>query len=295
MRGRARFPLGRPPWPGTVPRPPVPRRTGVDFDTEWARREPVRVARAALLDVVTRPLVRALAAPTVEGRDRLDALAGPVIFAANHASHVDTPLVLTSLPERFRHRTAVAAAADYFFDKRWKAGFHALTINAIPVERRRPSPQSTRVAASVLERGWNLLIFPEGGRSPDGWARPHEAGTAYLAVRTGVPVVPIHIEGTRRVLRKGGRGLRPSTTTVTFGGPLRAGPGERPRDFARRIEGQIAVLADEARTDFWAARRRAAAGGTPSITGPPSVAWRRAWELHRGRERRGPSAAWPPG
>ncbi|MGH9181610.1 MAG: lysophospholipid acyltransferase family protein, partial [Acidimicrobiales bacterium] len=171
-----------------MPRPPARPRTGVDFATGWARRYPARVARAALLDGVTRPLVHALASPTIDGLDRLESLVAPAIFAANHASHVDTPLVLTALPERFRHRTAVAAAADYFFDKRWKATFHALTINAIPVERRRASPQSTRLSAELLAGGWSLIIFPEGGRSPDGWARVHEAGTAYLAVRNGVPV-----------------------------------------------------------------------------------------------------------
>ncbi|MEO6121619.1 MAG: lysophospholipid acyltransferase family protein [Acidimicrobiales bacterium] len=266
----------------------------MDFDTAWARRYPARLARAALLDGVTRPLVHALASPTVEGLDRLDAMAGPAIFAANHASHDDTPLVLTALPERFRHRVAVAAAADYFFDKRWKGALHALSINAIPMERRRASPQSNRLTSELLAGGWSLIIFPEGGRSPDGWARAHEAGTAYLSVRTGVPVVPIHIEGTRRVLKKGGRGLRPSTTTITFGSPLRPDPAEGTRAFAARIERQIAVLADEARCGFWEARRRSAAGTTPVLTGPPAVAWRRSWELGEGRRRRTTTDRWPP-
>ncbi len=294
MKRRARFSLSAPTWPATVPRPPARRRTGVDFETGWARRYPARLARVALVDGATRPLVRALASPTIEGLDRLDSLKAPAVFAANHASHVDTPLLLTALPDRFRHHIAVAAAADYFFDKRWKGAFHALSINAIPVERRRPSPQSTRLAANLLTGGWSLLIFPEGGRSPDGWARTHEAGTAYLAVRTGVPVVPIHIEGTRRVLKKGGKGMRPSTTTVTFGSPLRPAEGERTRDFATRIERQIAILADEAGRGFWEARRRAASGTTPGLTGPPAPAWRRAWELGEGRRRRAGTRRWPP-
>jgi 1-acyl-sn-glycerol-3-phosphate acyltransferase len=291
---RARFPFAAPSWPAGVPRPAAPRRTGVDFRTDWARRYPARLARAAVLEAVTRPLVHAVASPTIDGLDRLSAMAAPAIFAANHASHVDTPLLLTALPDRFRHRIAVAAAADYFFDKRWKGAFHALSINAIPVERRRASPQSTRLAADLLDDGWSLLIFPEGGRSPDGWARSHEAGTAYLAVRNDVPVVPVHIEGTRRVLKKGGRGLRPSTTTVTFGSPLRPDAAEGAREFAARIERQIAVLADESRCGFWEARRRSAAGTTPALTGPPAGAWRRSWELGEGRRRRGTDRRWPP-
>ncbi len=293
LRPRPPFPYGAPTWPGAVPRPPARRRTGVDYDTAWARRYPVRLARALVLDGVTRPLVQALASPTVHGLDRIDTLAAPAIFAANHASHVDTPLVLTSLPERFRHRTAVAAAADHFFDKRWKGGLWAFTINAIPVERIRVSPQSTRMAAELLADGWSLVIFPEGGRSPDGWGQPHRAGAAHLAVRTGIPLVPIHVEGTRRILRKGGKGIRPSSTHVTFGRPLVARPGEGARQLAARAERDIAVLADEQAHGFWHARQRAARGATPLLTGPPATPWRRAWALGEPPSRRRRTSAWP--
>ena len=267
----------------------------MDYDTAWARRYGVRLARAAVIDGVTRPLVHALAAPTVDGLDRLESLVGPAIFVANHASHVDTPLILVSLPERFRHRCAVAAAADYFFDTRWKGAVNALSINAFPFERNRPSPRSTRLAGDLLIGGWNLLIFPEGGRSPDGWAHPHGAGAAYLAVRHGVAIVPIHIEGTRRILKKGGRGIRPSTTSVTIGQPLGPDTGEGARDFATRIERCIAVLADEQANGFWVARQRAAAGTTPSMTGPDASGWRRTWVLGEGRRRTDRERRWPPG
>jgi 1-acyl-sn-glycerol-3-phosphate acyltransferase len=255
----------------------------------------VRLARALVLDGVTLPLVKAVASPDVDGRDRLESVTGPAIFAANHASHVDTPLVLTSLPERFRHRTLVAAGADYFFDKRWKGALWAFIIGAIPIERVRVSPQSTRLAGEMLRRGWSLVIFPEGGRSVDGWGRAHRAGAAYLALRNGVPVVPVHLRGTRQILGKGRRGIRPSTTTVTFGRPLRAAEGEDARDFAARIEQAIAVLADERASGFWAARRRAAAGATPALVGPVAAPWRRAWALGEGRRpREGEGRRWPP-
>ena len=295
LRPRGRFPFGPPTWPGGVPRPPVERKTGVHYDTRWARRYPARLARALLLDGVTRPVIRGLASPLVEGLDRVESLEAPAIFAANHNSHVDTPLVLTSLPERFRHRTAVAAGADYFFDKRWKGAVWALAINAIPVERVRVSPQSTKLAVSLIERGWSLVIFPEGGRSPDGWGQSHRAGAAYLAVRTGRPVVPVHLSGTRRILKKGAKGVRPSETEVTFGRPLYAEEGESAHDFAVRIERQIAVLADERASGLWTSRLRAAAGATPALTGPPVTGWRRAWALEENRRRAGEEKAWPPG
>src|SRR5213082_772562 len=106
------FPLRAPTWPGTVPRPPAPSRTGLDFDTTWARRPAARVARAAILDLAIRPALHLLASPAVDGRERLDTVESPVIFAANHHSHADTGLLLSLLPERFRRRAVVAAAAD---------------------------------------------------------------------------------------------------------------------------------------------------------------------------------------
>ena len=273
------FPLRAPTWPGTVPRPPAPSRTGVDFDTAWARTPAARLARAALLDLAIRPAVHALASPTVDGRERLDALEAPVIFAANHHSHADTGLLLALLPERFRRKAVVAAAADYFFDRRPKGTFHALTFGAVPMERTKVNRRSAVVATDLLADGWSLVIFPEGGRSPDGWAQEFRGGAAYLSVRSGRPVVPVYIDGTRQMWPKGQRLPRPHKVTVTFGAPISPDPGEDARRLAARLERAVAALADERSTDWWTARRRAAEGTTPAITGPEAAAWRRSWAL----------------
>jgi 1-acyl-sn-glycerol-3-phosphate acyltransferase len=294
MRLKRTFPFAAPTWPTTIERPRPPARTGTAFETNWARRYPTRLARTIVLDTIGRSLVSALASPKIVGTDRLADLQMPVIFAANHASHVDTPLLLTSLPERFRHRTAVGAGADHFFDKRWKGFLWSFAINAIPIERTRVSPQSTRLAQEVLDDGWNLLIFPEGGRSPHGWAQHHRAGGAYLAIRTGVPIVPVHLEGTRRILRKGTGKITPSTTTVTFGKPIFSDASDDPRELAVRVEGEVAVLADEQASDWWSARRRAASGETPSLAGPAAAEWRRFWSLGEGRRPSRPrQPRWP--
>jgi 1-acyl-sn-glycerol-3-phosphate acyltransferase len=235
------FPWRAPTWPGAVPRPPLERSLGADFDTEWARETPARLARAVLLDFAIRPTVRLVASPTVSGLDRLEGLEPPLIFAPNHASHLDTPLLLSSLPERFRHRTAVAGAADYFFDRRVKAVISALALAAIPIDRNAVSRRSLGLAERVLDDGWNLIIFPEGGRTPDGWGHEFKAGAAYLATRRSVPVVPVHVEGSRRVWRKGGS-LRFGSTSVTYGHAIT--PGERlgeARELAVAIEAAVAA------------------------------------------------------
>ena len=292
-----RFPLGKPNWPTSVPRPAVRRRTGVDYETDWARRHSARVARAAIVDNVLRPAIHAVASPTVHGDDRLVGLEAPAIFVANHHSHLDTGLVLTSLPERFRHKAIVAAAADYFFTSRAKGAFSALAIGAIPMERTKVGRRSADLAAELLEEGWNLVMFPEGGRSPDGWGRAFRGGAAYLALRCKRPVVPIYLEGTGRLWKRGkkwpkvagkGEGVH-----LVFGAPMWPTEGEDARRLAARVEREVAALADEWSTDWWTARRRAAAGETPALTGPSGGAWRRAWALDADAASRSGRRAWP--
>jgi 1-acyl-sn-glycerol-3-phosphate acyltransferase len=215
----------------------------------------------------------------VRGDELLSLAEAPVILAANHASHLDTALLISVLPKRLRHSTIVAGAADYFFDRRWKAHVWAFLMAAIPIERQKVNRKSADLAAEMLEGGWNLLIFPEGGRSPDGWMQTFRPGAAYLAVRTGRPVVPVHLDGTFRVIARGGSRIRRSPTTVTFGLPISPGPGEDARSFGRRIEDAVHLLATERTTDWWTARKLAARGVPSAVGGPQGAAWRRSWAL----------------
>ena len=241
VRG-ARFPFAAPSWPTSLERPDPERKVGLDYDHDWSRRYPVRLARAMVMDNLTRPAARLLAPATVRGLEHLGHTDGPVIFAANHASHIDTPLLLTTLPVDFRHRTVVAAASDYFFDRTWKSVLWAFSLAAIPIERTRVNRKSADTAAQLLEDGWNLVIFPEGGRSPDGWTQPFRGGAAYLARRTGRPVVPVYLHGTRHVLPKkpddAGLPARRLRLRGTPGGPAAPLPHRRalrrPHDPRRR-------------------------------------------------------------
>jgi 1-acyl-sn-glycerol-3-phosphate acyltransferase len=288
------FPYRAPSTPRGVEPAPQEKTTGAHYDTSWARRLPARMARAAIVDGPMRLLVSGLAAPDRRGQDRLDSLEGPAIFAANHHSHLDTPLLLTSIPEPWRHKLIVGAAADYFFGTRVTSVLSSLVIGAVPIERSKVSRRSADQAAELVNDGWSLLLFPEGGRSPDGWGQPFRGGAAYLAQKTGRPVVPIHLEGTGRILRKGRSLPRASTTSVTFGRPLTPRDDENATRFAARLEAEVAALADEASSDWYRARLRAHAGESPGLTGPDSGQWRRAWALgdrSRGAKRR--TRRWP--
>lgn len=255
----------------------LPARHSV-FPHDWSRRAPAIAAREVAQRAGLQPLFRSQVRTRVEGLDVLSQLQGPVIFAANHASHLDTPLILLSLPDEWRRRVAVAAAADYFFDTWWRAVGSSLLFNTFPIERRGGSMSAT--PGEVLADGWSLVIFPEGTRSPDGWMRSFQLGAAYLARKHDVPVVPIAHRGTYAAMPRGQGWPSPGRRqlTIRFGEPLRAAPGESVRDFAPRIKDAVATLLDEDRTTWWESRRRAASGRTPDPSGPDVAQWRRVWE-----------------
>ncbi len=280
LRGRMPFPVSRPTWPADVPRSIPKSKLGANFRTEWSRTLIARIARAIITELVTKPGVKIVASPTVTGVDRIAHLRSPVIFAANHASHLDTPLLLTSLPERFRHKTAVGAGADYFFDKAWKAYLWSFLLAAIPIERHKVSRRSSDLALSVIKDGWNLVLFPEGGRTPDGFAREFKGGVAQLALKTDTVVVPVYIGGTYEIYGKNSSRMRPGVSAVNFGHPL-SPSGKDAREFVREIQAAVEHLADEVHSDYWSAQKRRGLGSTPSLQNPQPQSWIADWKRPR--------------
>ncbi len=263
-----------------VPRsaePYVQETESAVFPTAWSRSPSARTVREVAQKGALEPLFRSQVRAHAEGLDVLDRVTGPVIFVANHASHLDTPLILLSLPDEWRRTTAVAAAADYFFDTWWRAVGSAVLFNTFPIERRGGSMAAT--PGQVLADGWNLVVYPEGTRSTDGWLGRFRMGAAWLAVENQVPVIPVAHRGTFAAMPRGqgwpSPGRRP--VTVRFGEPLRPADGESARDFAPRVQDAIAALLDEDQTSWWDARRRVADGTTPDPAGPDVAQWRRVW------------------
>ncbi len=274
-----RFITESPTAPAGIEKRVEPSKTGVHYDTRWARRPLAKAVRQVGVYGFMKPAVRIYAQPKVIGADRLDPLEGPLILAANHHSHADTSVMLATLPSHIRRKLAVVAGADYFFPNQFAAAVSALFIGAIPIERTKLSKLSIENAIAVIETGHNLLIYPEGGRSPDGWSREHRPGAAFVAKRTGAPVVPVYIDGTANVLPKGQNWPTRSRTAVVFGDPLRMETDEDARAFAGRIQDKINELADEFSHGWWESRKRAHANKVDSLQGPEAGAWRRRWAL----------------
>jgi 1-acyl-sn-glycerol-3-phosphate acyltransferase len=249
-----------------------------EFPTDWARSRPARAAREVVLRAGLGPIVRRETTLRIEGLDVFDGLEGPVIFVANHSSHIDTALLLTTLPVEWQRRVAVGAAADYFFDAWWRAVGSALAFSTFPIERGGVGLSET--PARLLAEGWSVLMYPEGTRSPDGWARRFRLGAAYLAAQARVPVVPIAIVGSYAAMPRGRSWPKPGRPEVhvRYGRPVRQGEGEEPRAFGTRISAAVATLLDEDRSDWYTAARRAADGTTPAPSGPQVAHWRRVWE-----------------
>lgn len=212
-------------------------------DLSWARSEPVRAARLALQQLVMLPVNNLIASPSVEGRDWVRTVDGSVIFASNHMSHADTPLLLQAIGPVMRENTVVAAAADYFYSNRLVGRLVSLWLNTFPFARSGGAQEVLASSNRLLRSGWNLLVYPEGTRSRDGRLQEFKPGVGHLAVNAGVPVVPVHIRGTHLVMPKGRNLPLPAHVDIKIGKPLLPDPEESVRAFAGRVEKAVQELA----------------------------------------------------
>ncbi|HEY6423357.1 MAG TPA: lysophospholipid acyltransferase family protein [Pseudonocardiaceae bacterium] len=289
-RGRARVPRSARRW--ALP------DDGDGFPTEWARTAAAGVLRSALQRGVLKPVTWSQTRPVVHGREYLESVRGPAIFIANHSSHLDTPLILGALPPRITENLAVGAAADYFYDSRALAAVTTLLFNTFPVDRRAPR-RSRSLAADLVDEGWSLLLYPEGGRSVEGLLTGFKLGAAQLCAKKRVPAVPIALRGTFAAMPRGRRWPLPGRprVTVRIGRPLCIRPDEGVPDFRTRLVRAVATLWAEDDLGWYGALRAAAddslalpsgvSGVLPTtVAGQPAegrdmAPWRRIWEASR--------------
>jgi 1-acyl-sn-glycerol-3-phosphate acyltransferase len=206
-------------------------------DQAWLREPRPALLREIAQQTLLFPATRAVAMPTIIGAEDLIHAPQPAILAPNHESDIDTPLVLLSLPHAWRSRTVVGAASDRFYRKRGFAIASGFWINTFPFDRGGGQRRGLAAAAAHLRDGRNVMLFPQGtrGAGPEGY----RAGVAELALTAGVPIIPIHIEGSALVMPKG-RGLnRRGKTKITFARPLQPRPGETPDQLTARLHDAI--------------------------------------------------------
>jgi long-chain acyl-CoA synthetase len=227
----------------------------VDFPA-WNRSWLARAIRRVSLPTWILPTARVFARIRVEGLDNLRALGTPVIFAANHQSHMDTPVVMSALPPHFRYRLAPAMAKEFFkahffpdqFTRRqWLTNslnyyLAALFFNAFPLPQREAGARQTlRYIGEVLESGFSVLIFPEGKRTERGEINPFRPGIGMIGARLGVPIVPVRLEGLDKVLHHTWKMAQRGPVRVAFGAPLHL-TGENYEELARQVEEAVRRL-----------------------------------------------------
>ena len=202
----------------------------------WNQSWPIRTLRRICLSVWLLPMTRLFARLRVDGLEHLAASGGPVVFASNHQSYMDTPVILAALPRAARYRVVTAMAKEFF-----AAHFHperhsrrarltnglnyylsTALFNAFPLPQREAGARhALRYAGELIGAGNSLIIFPEGRRTSGGGIAPFQPGTAMIAARLDVPVIPVRIRGLDTVLGVGQRMARPGRVEVRFGRPLR--------------------------------------------------------------------------
>ncbi len=216
----------------------------------WNRSLAARAWRRVLLPGFVLPISRVFAHVRVEGLEHLRGIEPPVVFASNHQSYMDVPVILSALPGRWRYRIAPAMRKEFF-----EQHFHgrslsnslnyylaSLFFNAFPIPQREPGAFSTlRYMGELAADGWCVLIFPEGKMTERGEIAPFQPGVGMIASKLAAPVVPVRIEGLDRVLHSGWRMARMGRVRVAFGAPLHLA-GDDYLALARQVEEAVRKL-----------------------------------------------------
>ena len=223
------------------------------------RSLPARGLRWAFLNLVMSPLFRTLMDLEKRGVETLLDLDPPLLFAANHSSHLDTAALLAALPVGWRSRIAPAARKEYFAacwspssslrERLWAAakfGLACLLFNVFPLPRQLGQVGETlRYAGELAEKGFCVLIYPEGKRSRDGQVQSFQSGVGLLARELDLPIIPVGIRGTFESLSISDSWPRRGPVRIGFGRPLRLREGETPSQLTARVEEAVRRLVEQ--------------------------------------------------
>jgi 1-acyl-sn-glycerol-3-phosphate acyltransferase len=177
--------------------------------------------------------------------ERLAAAEAPVVFAATHTSHLDTPVIFEALGPRWRGRIAPAMRQEYFFPPGERAPWRRRLayVMACVTFRGYPLPQqmgqvrdALRYTGELVGAGYCPLVFPEGRLSPDGAIHEFRPGIGFMAAHLEAPVLPLRIEGAFGVFPEGSRWPGKGTVKVRVGEPVIYRKGESYTAFTARLE-----------------------------------------------------------
>jgi long-chain acyl-CoA synthetase len=206
---------------------------------------------------LVRPAVFLLGYPRIEGRENLRGVRGPVLVIANHISHVDVGFILTALPAQLR-RLAAAAGGEALEELRtpppnrnffakiydrigWTLGVSLLNI--FPLPRAAGFRESFAYAGECVDRGYSILVFPEGRHTTDGNLNPFRSGVGLLANNLKIPVVPIRIDGLFELKQARKHFAWPGKIRVKIAPPIHFAPQTDPEQIARELQQAVERMA----------------------------------------------------
>jgi len=238
---------------------PAVRRSDYKYP-RWTQSEFVRWFRLVVYYALVWPATKVLGHPHVVGREHLRNIRGPVIVVSNHITRrADIGLILMALPMRFRHRLAIAMGGEsvmrmrkppreWLFAKRWgyQIGHFLVTLlfNVFPLPQFSGFRESFRFAGESVDRGYSVLIFPEGevNNSEDGKMAPFQSGIGLLAQNLRLPIIPIRLDGVWGMKRERRRLAHRREITVNIGAPVSFFPEMTPENIAQKLEEAVAAL-----------------------------------------------------
>jgi long-chain acyl-CoA synthetase len=238
----------------------------------WAQRWPVTWIRTFFYYLLTWPATHLMAHPRVFGRENLRGVKGPVLVISNHVIYLDVGFVLAALPLRLRHRLAVAMGGErlaemrsppreLFFLRRWLQRMNYFLVvslfNVFPLPKKSGFRESFRFAGDLADRGWSVLVFPEGELTPDGTLQPFRAGIGLLAGNLKLPVVPMRIDGAYEIREAQSKFNRPGRIRAHIGEPIEFPAGTDPQEIARVLEQCVTELGQTQETKEIAKARAA--------------------------------------
>ena len=223
---------------------------------EWQQRWPFPWIRTVVYATLAWPATLLLAKPKVVGREHLRDLHGPALVVCNHVTQNDIGFILWALPWRYR-RLATAMRAELLREMRhpdptlpiwtrlWLPVQYALIValfNVFPLPQRSGFTRSFAFAGESMDRGYSVLVFPEGRRTQDGQLSPFQAGVGILADRLHVPIIPMRIDGLFEAAKAEKTFVGPDRITVRIGPPVRYGERENPSSIAKDLERRVREL-----------------------------------------------------
>jgi long-chain acyl-CoA synthetase len=203
------------------------------------------------------PATYLLAAPRIRGRENLRGLDGPVLVISNHVTYLDIAWILPALPARMRNRLATAMGGERLarmrcpsdnlrlfqrFLERLRYFLASSLFNVFPLPQESGFLKSFAFAGDLADRGWNILVFPEGRTTDDGRVAPFRSGIGLLAKQLSIPVVPMRLAGLFDLKQQNRILTRPGHVQVNIGRPIRFSPDQDPNEIARELERRVTEL-----------------------------------------------------